>query len=202
MEKLQNSKVAEGQKWQKWFQKDNLIILILAGVLLVVISFPVKKDNEKQSEELALKNNQTSTAEENHKFMDLYEYAEYLEGKLESVLVNMKGVGKVKVMITLETSEEQVLEKDEPIVRDNTTETGNNGENRVIYKMDSGQETVYSKDGNKETPYVNKTILPKVEGVLILAEGAGQGNNSKSILEIAQVLFGVEAHKVKVLPME
>ena len=71
-----------------------------------------------------------------------------------------------------------------------------------MYKMDSGQETVFTKEGNNQIPYVSKTVLPQISGVLIIAQGAGQGNNSKHISEIAQVLFGVEPHKVKVVTME
>ncbi len=200
MEKLQ--KTMESTRWQKWFQKDNLIILVLAGVLLVVLSFPIKKEGKTTSGNSEKELSAEIQAEEGEKFQELYNYAEYLEEKLEKVLANMKGVGSVKVMITLETSEEQVVEKDEPIIRDNTTETDSNGGNRVIYKMDSGQETVFAKEGNTEIPYVSKTVLPQISGVLIIAQGAGEGKNSQQIAEIAQVLFGVEAHKVKVVAME
>lgn len=198
MEKLQNP--LEEKKISKWFQKDNLIILVLAGILLLVINLPTEKKEQKEKKSTVEAGTMVSATEE-RRFGDLYEYTEYLEEKLETVLVNMKGVGRVKVMLTLETSEEQVVEKDEPMKRDNTTETDTQGGNRVIYKMDSGQETVFMKQGNDEIPYVSKTVLPQISGVLIIAQGAGQGNNSKNILEIAQALFGVEAHKVKVVPM-
>lgn len=198
MEKLQNP--LEEKKLSKWFQKDNLIILVLAGILLLVINLPTEKKEQKEKKSTVEAGTMVSAAEE-RRFGDLYEYTEYLEEKLETVLVNMKGVGRVKVMLTLETSEEQVVEKDEPMKRDNTTEMDPEGGNRVIYQMDSGQETVFMKQGNDEIPYVSKTVLPQISGVLIIAQGAGQGNNSKNILEIAQALFGVEAHKVKVVPM-
>ncbi len=198
MEKLQNP--LEEKKLSKWFQKDNLIILVLAGILLLVINLPTEKKERDSKKNTAEAGTMVSATEE-RRFGDLYEYTEYLEEKLEGVLANMKGVGRVKVMLTLETSEEQVVEKDEPMTRDNTTETDTEGGNRVIYKMDSGQETVFMKQGNDEIPYVSKTVLPKISGVLIIAQGAGQGNHSKNISEIAQALFGVEAHKVKVVPM-
>lgn len=200
MEKLERT--IESKSWQRWFQKENLIVLILAGVLLVVISFPINKEEKTIPKEEINERTLKEGVQGSDKFNELYEYAEYLENKLEKVLANMKGVGSVKVMITLETSEELVVEKDEPILRDNTTETDSNGGNRVIYKMDSGQETVFAKEGNSEIPYVSKTLLPQISGVLIVAQGAGQGNNNKHISEIAQVLFGVEAHKVKVVAME
>lgn len=202
-------KLLEKYHLQKWFQRDNLLILVLAGILLVVITFPTKEEPKESSginRATTVATKEVSDAErketEGGRYEEWNEYAEYLEEKLEGVLANMRGVGGVKVMITLETSEEQVVEKDEPIQRDNTTETDKNGGNRVIYKLDSGQETVYSKQGDTETPYISKVILPKVSGVLIVAEGAGQGTNTKNITEIAMALFGVEAHKVKVVAME
>lgn len=198
MEKLQN--VLEEKRIQKWFQKDNLIILVLAGVLLLVINLPTEKKQDETKKNATEAGTMVSVTEE-RRFGDLYEYTEYLEKKLETILVNMKGVGRVKVMLTLETSEEQVVEKDEPITRDNTTETDTQGGNRNIYKMDSGQETIFMKQGSDEIPYVSKTVLPKISGVLIIAQGAGSGNNSKNISEIAQALFGVDAHKIKVVPM-
>lgn len=199
MEKLQN--VLEEKRIPKWFQKDNLIILVLAGILLLVINLPTEKKQDESKKNMTEAGTMVSAAEE-RRFGDLYEYTEYLEEKLETLLVNMKGVGRVKVMITLETSEEQVVEKDEPITRDNTTETDTQGGNRVIYKSDSGQETVFMKQGSDEIPYVSKTVLPQIEGVLVIAQGAGQGSNSLKISEIVQALFGVEAHKVKVVAME
>lgn len=191
----------ENKKIEKWFSKDNLIILILAGVLLLVINLPTK---ESEGEGRVVDESMVTQVkmQEESKFSELYEYAEYLEEKLETVLMNMKGVGKVQVMITLDTSEELVVEKDETNLRDDTRETDNAGGNRKIERMERGQETVYIKQGKEEIPYVTKTLLPQISGVLILAQGAGQGNNNKTILEIAQALFGIEAHKVKVVIME
>lgn len=200
MEKLQ--KTMESTKWQKLFQKDNLIILVLAGLLLVVLSFPVKKEKEGVFQKEQMEMTSEKKVSGKAKFQELYDYAEYLKKKLKSKLTNMEGVGRVKVMITLKASEEQIVEKDEPVIRDNTTETDSTGGNRVVYKMESGQETVFAKEGNNEIPYVSKTVLPQIAGVLIIAQGAGEGNNRQQIAEIVQVLFGVEAHKVKVVVME
>ena len=45
-------------------------------------------------------------------------------------------------------------------------------------------------------------LSPEIEGVLVVAEGAGNGTVNRTIVEIVQALFGVEAHKVKVVKME
>ena len=35
---------------QKWFRRDNLVILVLSGILLVIIALPSKKERGGESE--------------------------------------------------------------------------------------------------------------------------------------------------------
>lgn len=200
-------KILEKYHMEKWFQRDNLIILVLAGILLVVIALPTEGAEEGTktqnldvlSEAGQIQDTVASAAL--NEYESVYAYAFFLEEKLENTLKEMNGVGRVRVMITLETSEERVVEKDEPLVRNNTAENDSNGGSRTVYQTETGQETVYENRGEEEIPYVTKTILPKISGVLIVAEGAGRGNISKSITDIAQALFDLEAHKIKVVAM-
>ncbi len=199
-------KILEKYHLEKWFQRDNLVILVLAGILLVVIVWPTESTSKQESQQ---NKQQTSVKEQSMEetlttspYEVLYDYTEYLEDKLEDALVDMKGVGRVKVMITLDTSEELIVEKDTPMVRNNTTENDKDGGSRQVYQMDAGESTVYEKRGNEEVPYVSKTIMPKISGILVLAEGAGTGTISKNISEIAQALFDIDAHKVRVVSME
>lgn len=60
---------------------------------------------------------------------------------------------------------------------------------------------MYHSSGNNE-PYVVKTLLPKVKGVVVVAQGAGTGNINRNITDMVQALFNVEAHKVKVVKMD
>lgn len=196
--------IIEKYHWEKWFRRDNLIVLVLVGLLLVVVTLPTKEEEPSMVPDFTEEYQKEQTEEigmvvETKEYASIYEYATYLEEKLEKVLTQMQGVGEVKVMITLETTEEQVVEKDEALVRNNTTEEDAQGGNRTVYQLDSGEETVYKKQGSDESPYVTKTILPKISGVLIVAEGAGKGSVSKSITDIAQALFDIEAHKICVV---
>lgn len=124
-----------------------------------------------------------------------------LEERLEKVLTEMAGVGKVKVMITLKSSEELVVEKDDTMVRSNTNENDSAGGSRMVNQVDMAPSTVYRTKGSESEPYVVKTISPRVEGVVVVAQGGGNGVVNKNITEMVQALFGVEAHKVKVVKM-
>ncbi len=195
------SKIMEKYGLEKWFKRDNLLILVLAGILMVIIVLPLEEEQEETAEPLMQEiqsQGQVPTATEN----EFYEYAAYLEQELEDILSQMKGVGKVAVMITLEGSGELIVHQDETIVSSATTETDSQGGSRTVQQKDLQGKTVYEKDEQGESPYVVQTKLPKVSGVLIVAEGAGDGNIKKSITQIAEALLDVEVHKVTVVAME
>lgn len=82
--------------------------------------------------------------------------------------------------------------------RSNTEEQDAAGGARTVNTSNTEYRTIYREDTGGD-PFVVKTITPKVEGVLVVAEGAGKGNMAGEITQIIQALFGVEAHRIKVL---
>lgn len=187
--------------------KNNLIVLVLVGVLLMVIVLPVEEKNENSKlANIGDKINNTSSLTENVEVnQDLPttdDYVTEMENKLETLLEQMEGAGEVEVIITLQSSEEKIVEKDEPINRSNTTEEDSQGGTRTVNNVDAAENTIYTTEGSLSVPYVVKTISPQVEGVVVLAQGAGNGSVSKNIADAVQVLFGIEAHQIKVIKMD
>lgn len=186
--------------------KNNLIVIVLIGILLLVIAIPTETpksgflDNDSDNMEAESKDRQRQT--DNIEEYNAEEYGAYMEQKLENALSRMEGAGQVEVVIAMKSSEEKVVEKDQPMNRSDTKETDSNGGTREVSNLDSQESTVYGSNGNASEPYVVKVIRPEVEGVLVLAEGAGTGSVSKNISEAVQVLFGIEAHKIRVVKME
>ena len=222
-EKLKQLK--EHKAMGKWFQRDNLIIIILSGILLLVIALPTKSSDNSGtggssgsisgitgSSHTSLDRGQSGSSSQKDEGagdsasmegqISLSEYEATLEKRLEDILEGMAGAGKVEVMITFVSSQELVVEKDRPMTRSNTTENDGEGGTRTIYQTDSGETTVYHGEGSNSEPYVVKTLTPKVEGVLVAAQGAGTGEVTENITEAIQALFDVEAHKIKVIKMK
>ena len=163
-------KFLERYHMEKWFRKDNLIVMVLTGILLAVIALPTKKEESNEEErqtmlqlesEIGTVNYEVpeeSVGKQEEEREDTLDYVSKLERKLEELLSKIEGAGEVHVMISLQESEEFIVEKDTII----------------------------------------KTIYPKVEGVAVIAEGAGTGRVTQHIIEVVQVLFDLELHKVKV----
>ena len=208
-------------------KRDNLVILILTGILLLVIAWPVEEtvSNENNASGLWDRGNtnidnnflQDSDSGNFHKSVSEAEQGymvemgvlqeEYIVGKLEQrleeILASMQGVGRVKVMITLVSSGEKVVEKDIPLERNNIVENDSQGGNRNTNEMYSQEETVYitNAEGDK-IPYVIKENSAVVEGVSVVCEGGNLTLVQKNISDVIQALFGIEAHKIKVVKMK
>lgn len=198
---------AQTSKWKLYWmsklkkpKKEQLVVLLLFGVLLVVIALPTttgtmgadKKDADISGIQGAAG---TDTA--------TLTYEEQLEKRLSAILSQVAGAGRVEVMVTLESRGERIVEKDTPESRKSVEETDSSGGSRTTDEQDWGEETVYYEDGSGgKSPYVVKELEPNIEGVLVLAEGGDSAVVKQELLEAVQALFPIEAHKVKIMKLE
>lgn len=188
-------------------KKENMAVIALIGVLILVIAIPVdkKEKQEKDAERNSLQgeNFTTEGAQNIDGTSQELLYAESLEKRVEEILSCMEGVGNVKVMITLKTSKELVVEKDSPSSRNSIVENDANGGNRSTSEYQDQEATIYTTDENgNKIPYVIKTKEPEIEGVTVVAEGGNNAIIQKNISEVIQALFHIEVHKIKVVKMK
>lgn len=205
------NKITGGRK----LRKDQLLIMVLAGILLCVIAIPVN-DNDSKSTASGKKSNisdsnndiveqsqptpgQIGVTPQPEGDYDL-SYVSYWEEKLEKDLACIDGAGQVEVLITLKESEERVLEKDVPIEVSETSEEDAEGGKRMIREVHQNDATVYTVNENgQNVPYVSKIIQPVVEGVVVIAQGGDSALVKENIIETIQVLFGIDANKIRVV---
>lgn len=157
------------------------MVFILIGVLLVIIAMPTKETRKEQI------GNETQYATDiTVGTMGVEtDYKQELEMQLETILTQVEGVGEVKAMITFQTSNQKLIEKDQNSSGEGIEET-----------------TVYKEDDEGQYPYVYQEIYPVIEGVVITAQGGDNPVIIKNITEAVQALFEVESHKIKVMKMK
>lgn len=177
-----------------------LVILVLAGIMLLVLSLPQEEKSEKHisaaGEETAEEGGDTAALQA------MYQYARKQEEATEKILSKVDGIGKVKVMLTLASSEEKVTLQDNTVSEDESEQSDRSGGSRKDTKHQSGSESVLVKEDGKEKPYVVQIQSPVVEGVVVVAQGAASGRKEMEIIEAVQALFPVQSHKIKVMKME
>lgn len=189
----------------KGMSPSNLVVILLAGIFLVILSFPNLRSSSESSKDNTTSSNYNSNKDGNtnqnaNKTEETY--LEDLEKKLEGVLGKVDGIGSIEVMITLKGSKELVTLKDNPYTQESVNEVDGEGGSRQSSKIDKDDSTVIVNSGNGESmPYVIKEIEPEVAGVVVIAQGGDSGIIKTEITEAVQVLFNIPVHKIKVMKM-
>ena len=128
------------------------------------------------------------------------EYESYLEEKTADILKQVDGVGDVTVMITLKSGGQKIIEKDQSGSSQTTEEEDSEGGKRTVEESTSDKTSIYEQDSDgSSAPYVSKELSPEIEGVVVIADGGGNAVTAQNITEAVQALFGVEAHKIKIM---
>lgn len=189
----------------KLLKKENMIIFVLLGILLLVIAIPLDSGKEKATDkEEERKEDYDNAPQEGKQFVDeSMEYCLALEERIEDLLESMEGVGKVQAMVTVTSSREMIVEKDEPVSRSTVTESDGSGGSRSTNESSYEYETIFETDseGNK-IPYVVKQIEPEIQGITVVAQGGGNALIQKNISDVLEALFHIDAHKIKVVKMK
>lgn len=175
---------------QKPFQnlsKDKILLALIVGILLFLLSFPLENLN------LSGNTAQTKNTEDTLDTGD-EAYKAQLERELEEMLEKVKGAGQVQVMIVLKDNGEKIVEKD---VQSESSSVTSQGENAAVEEHFQNQENTVME--NDQIPWVSQELLPEVAGIAVAAEGGGNAVVKSEISSMLEALFGLPAHKIKVL---
>lgn len=184
------------QKIDKFFKGDgsnkkkieNLsFFLIILVITVIAINFIWKdkstEDTQKDtSKKLASNSEQITYIEDD------------LESRLEDILSNINGVGKVKVLLTYNETEELIPVYNKTDKKSRTNEVDSSGGTRVVEEIDTSEEVVYEND----KIITQKTISPKIEGAIITATGANNSEVKTNIIQAVEAATGLATHKIQV----
>jgi len=193
---------------QKQLKNLMAVCLVLAFILLAMNVFlPSTKSltsNKITGINVDKKVNNNSVTKDTQELVQTDEksYEEKQKIDLKNILKKMNGVGDVEVMMSFDNGEKKVPAYDTSAQKSTTEETDTEGGKRVNNQnTDSSKIVMTTSDGNNE-PFILTTYKPKINGVIILAEGA---ENSKTKYEIEQAvskLYNLSLDKVNVYSMK
>ena len=193
---------------QKQLKNLMAVCLVLAFILLAMNVFlPSTKSltsNKITGINVDKKVNNNSVTKDTQELVQTDEksYEEKQKIDLKNILKKMNGVGDVEVMMSFDNGEKKVPAYDTSAQKSTTEETDTEGGKRVNNQnTDSSKIVMTTNDGNNE-PFILTTYKPKLNGVIILAEGA---ENSKTKYEIEQAvskLYNLSLDKVNVYSMK
>jgi len=196
---------------REWLRgKERLLFLLGCGLFLLILSVPSGSRGEEKSAAAVSNRSVGSEPEEKaenvlaDKTANLTDdaerlYEKELEQRVKEILRHVDGVGEVDVMITLRSSKEKVLHVDKDKSRSSTEEKDSTGGTRKALTEDIKESALLSGGAGSGEPVIEKELQPEIAGVVISAQGGGSASVRAEISEAMEALFGLPAHKIKVL---
>ncbi len=218
---MKQDKEKESNSWfKKQFFKDDqsnhkkgkyiyLIVVLTVGTMIMLISNLFINNESSQNALPTLKNNTSIQTEENVETFGqkdstgnnvIGDYERAYEVQLKEALDSIVGVSDVSVVVNVDATEKQVLEKNRKSQTQLTDETDREGGKRKVEDQSTDEQLVIIQNGEKEVPIVVETKKPAIRGVLVVAKGADNIQVKKWIVEAVTRSLDVPSHRVSVLP--
>ena len=189
---------AEGENSNKR-KIENIVVFIIILVITVILINTIwngkpKTNDEAQEGKTLAKLTEVEKTERN-------EQNSNLEERLENILQNIEGVGKVKVLLTYSESSKNIAMYNEDTQQNDTEETDTNGGNRKIIQNSSKKEVIYQEVNGQKVPVTQSIIEPKIEGAIVTAIGARNSTIKENIVQAVGAATGLATHKIQVFEM-
>jgi len=122
------------------------------------------------------------------------DYIAKTEERLKNLVERIEGVGSAQVMVTLANNGEFIYATEEKRSLDKNT--GGDGE-RISSKenIQSNYILVDSGYGSKQ-PLIRTQLEPRIQGVVIVCEGAGDPRVRQSLINVVTTTLGISSAKV------
>ena len=195
-------KDADGDKEHKRKIENLVVFVILIIVTLIVINQIWNGQEEgKQSMQNEEVDDKVLASQEITENIVFDSSSTDLESNLETILGNIEGVGKVKVLITYSESSQTVPMFNEDTSISATEETDTNGGSRKISQENTKKEVIYQEVDGEKIPITQSVIMPTIEGAIITAVGAGNATVKSNINQAVKAAKGLATHKIQVFHM-
>ena len=154
-------------RWSELWKKYKFVLLVvLVGVLLMVL--PVSSES---------KETETSDLQTPRETFDLAE----TEQRMEAILGKIDGVGKLQLMLTLQSGTRLTLAEDSQKDQDRTQ-----------------RETVTLNRGSSQEVVVTNRYYPVYQGAVVVCQGADSSAVRLAITETVQALTGLPSDRIQV----
>jgi len=186
----------EDSKYPKWLgsalKKDSTIKIIitlgLLGMILILISQLTDTPGLRSPPA------QGSPGAQRVQTMTVEEYTEMLEARLEDLISNIHGVGRARVMVTLEHGVEYVFATEERT----TLDRGGGESGRERHDTQSSYVLVDTEFGRRQ-PLVRTQRQPRVQGVIVVCEGANDIHVRQSLTNVITTALNIPTTRVYIV---
>ncbi|MCL2376040.1 MAG: hypothetical protein FWC76_01465 [Defluviitaleaceae bacterium] len=186
---------------------QSLVLMLVVGVILLVASAYLASTGgginimPLASESLPMQSFDIAHAEEASPLAEAATFSSYLTQQLEEILSLVAGAGNVRVMLTVGNSTNVFAQNSQENVAATTEDDGEGGVRSIHSVNSSITYVMVRRSDGSEAPLMLQEISPDIEGIIIVAQGAGDIAVVDALTRAAQAVLGVAPHRIQVLEM-
>jgi len=174
-----------------------LFIMLLVGVLLLLASNYFADRSERNEPIVAELDFGRQTAPQTTVELT----SEALARQMEEILSQIAGAGDVRVMLTFGSSSSIYAQNIQTSLSATIEEDGEGGTRSIDVESATHTYVMMRQPDGSERPLRIQEILPQVEGVIVVAEGAGDVAVRDALVRATHTLLGIGSHRVQVFQM-
>lgn len=159
---------------QHWKKYRYAALILLLGAVLLILPSGKKSAGEKNAGQAG----------------DCGETVAETEKKMKQILSDIRGVGNLQIMLTVESGGEQHLAQN--------SESSYSGSSQTPEDCSRRSETVVVSDDNGEKAVVTKSSAPVYRGALVVCQGAGNPDVKLAVTQAVSVLTGLSSDRITV----
>lgn len=164
-------------------KKTKLIFVIgIAGILLILLSELLPSGRSDKAD---------STIDVQASLDETEKYRQDIERQLTELISDIKGVGDVRVMITITGTKEYVYAEKSDLDR----KTEGSGES-----VRSQGEIVLADGGGEKQPVLRKITAPQIGGAAVVCDGAADPQTKERIVNVISAVLGLPFNRISVEP--
>ena len=163
-------------KWKCSVKKyRHAILILILGIILMCVPFDFISDKKEDVEIQRQSAPETETKR--------------LQEELEYILGQIDGIGKVSVVLSIETGFEHVYQQ-------NTQERTSDG------SQEQEQQTALMTQSGNEVPLEVKTTYPTYKGAVVVCHGANKASVKLAVVQTVSSLTGLKMDRITVIKMK
>ena len=176
---------------------ENMIVFVIILVITFIAVNNIWNGDKNETQNNIIENAHLAITEDN-----IQQTSTELEIRLENILKTIKDVGNVKVLINYSETSEVIAMYNETINENTTEESDSNGGTRTSTDIQTSKEVIMDDNGTSSSPVTQKVKMPKIEGAIITATGAGNATVKTNIINAIEAVTGLASHKIQVFEMK
>jgi stage III sporulation protein AG len=180
---------------------ENAVVIVIIGVIIIIAGSTFFGGGSKDKSTAGTNGTAQDTA--NNKTLgniSSQSDKDTVERRVEDILSKVSGAGKVDVMVTYVSGNEQVPAYDTKNTQNNTQEKDSSGGVRQSTQSDAESSPAFQNEqGGGQKPIIIMEKLPQVKGVVVVADGANNDEVKQNLRKAIQVLMGISTERILVL---